>query len=87
MTRPVSVVRQLRDPGDPVQRDPHGGYRVVSREAPSDGAGNADWTGARFGSLSRAALDGTIPSDTLERAARAHFGLPADAPVGDCWMR
>ncbi|GGW14789.1 hypothetical protein GCM10018980_63020 [Streptomyces capoamus] len=67
-----------------LERDPHGGYRVVSREAPPDGAGNAEWTEAHFGFFARAALDDAMPSDALENAARAHFGLPADAPVGDC---
>ncbi|POX65204.1 hypothetical protein C3492_00870 [Streptomyces sp. Ru62] len=67
-----------------LERNPRGGYRVLSREAPPDGAGNEEWTEAHFGFFARAALDDTIPSDALERAARAHFGLPADAPVGDC---
>ena len=47
-------------------------------------AGNADWTEAHFGFFARAALDDTIPSDALESAARAHFGLPADSPVTEC---
>ncbi|MEU6589165.1 hypothetical protein ABZ923_08020 [Streptomyces sp. NPDC046881] len=65
-------------------RDPHGGYRVVAREAPPDGAGNGEWTQAHFGFFARAALDDTMPSGALESAARAHFGLTADAPVRDC---
>ncbi|MEW2284952.1 hypothetical protein [Streptomyces sp. NPDC047841] len=67
-----------------LERDTDGGYRVLSREAPPDGAGNEDWTEAHFGFLARSPLDDTTPSDVLESAARAHFGLPADTPVGDC---
>jgi hypothetical protein len=61
-----------------------GGYRVVSREEAPDGEGNAQWTEAHFSVLAESALRNPMSSDALETAARTHFGLPADAPVGDC---
>lgn len=61
-----------------------GGYRVVSQEGPPDGAGYGAWVRSRFGGLAEAAADGALSSGPLESAARVHFGLPADAPVGDC---
>jgi hypothetical protein len=61
-----------------------GGYRVVSREEPPDGAGYDRWTRAHFGVLVRPSLHRPMPSAALETAARAHFGLPADASVGYC---
>ncbi|MFF3845880.1 hypothetical protein [Streptomyces sp. NPDC002328] len=61
-----------------------GGYRVVAQEGPPDGAGYGAWVKSRFGGLAEAAADGALSAGPLERAARAHFGLSADAPVGDC---
>ncbi|MGW7252820.1 hypothetical protein [Streptomyces sp. NPDC054834] len=63
-------------------RGTDGGYRVVSREEAPDGAENAQWTRAHLGVF--ASLDDRMPSDALAAAARTHFGLAADAPVGDC---
>ncbi|SER03554.1 hypothetical protein SAMN04487983_1010172 [Streptomyces sp. yr375] len=69
-----------------LQRDDaaDGGYRVVSREEPPDGAGYTPWTHAHFGVYVRSALQEPMSSAALETAARAHFGLPADASVGEC---
>ncbi|MER6556520.1 hypothetical protein ABT300_01965 [Streptomyces sp. NPDC001027] len=69
-----------------LQRDAaaDGGYRVVSREEPPDGEGYGRWTRAHFGVLVRSSLREPMPSAALESAARAHFGLPADASVGGC---
>lgn len=69
-----------------LQRDAaaDGGYRVVSREEPPDGEGYGRWTKAHFGVLARTSLHEPMPSAALESAARAHFGLPPDASVGDC---
>ncbi|MEU5598875.1 hypothetical protein [Streptomyces sp. NPDC020298] len=64
-------------------RDTDGGYRVVSREQAPDGEGNGRWTRKHLG-VSATALVDRIPSDVLAAAARTHFGLPTDAPVGDC---
>ncbi|MFF4400423.1 hypothetical protein [Streptomyces sp. NPDC001480] len=64
-------------------RDTDGRYRVVSREEAPDGAGNAQWTKAHLGVFA-SSLDDSMPSAALETAARTHFGLAADAPVGDC---
>ncbi|MEU2281974.1 hypothetical protein ABZ614_08585 [Streptomyces sp. NPDC013178] len=61
-----------------------GGFRVVSREEAPDGEGNAEWTDAHFGFLAESALHDPMSSGPLETAARAHFGLPADAPLGVC---
>ncbi|MFF4271109.1 hypothetical protein [Streptomyces sp. NPDC001536] len=65
-----------------LERDADHGYRVVAREEPPDGAGNAEWTKTHFGFL--ADTEAPMSAATLEAAARAHFHLPADAPVGDC---
>ena len=70
------VVRLERD-------DDTGGYHVVAQEEPPDGAGYADWEKDHFGVLTEYRLDAAEPAG-LESAARAHFGLPADTPVGDC---
>ncbi|MFF3939123.1 hypothetical protein [Streptomyces phaeofaciens] len=67
-----------------LERDPHGGYRVVSQEEPPDGADYASWQEDHFSVLAEYRLDGSADPSGLESAARAHFGLPADAPVGDC---
>ncbi|WP_327315998.1 hypothetical protein [Streptomyces sp. NBC_01235] len=61
-----------------------GGYRVVSREAPPDGAGYGRWTDSHFGVYVRSSLQDSMSSAALETEARAHFGLPADASVGSC---
>ncbi|MEU0008381.1 hypothetical protein ABZ079_30050 [Streptomyces sp. NPDC006314] len=67
-----------------LERDADGGYRVVSREEAPDGEGYARWTRAHFGYFAGYTLEKPMSSDSLERAARAHFGLPAHAPVRDC---
>ncbi|MCX4763045.1 hypothetical protein OG562_19080 [Streptomyces sp. NBC_01275] len=72
------VVRLKRD------ADADGGYRIVSREEAPDGEGNAGWTKAHFGVLAAWTVQDEMSSQGLETAARAHFGLPADASVGDC---
>lgn len=63
-----------------------GGYRVVSREEPPDGAGYAEWTEDHFSFFAESDVDDTMSmsSAALEAAARAHFGLPADARVAAC---
>ncbi|MFF7448290.1 MULTISPECIES: hypothetical protein [unclassified Streptomyces] len=65
-------------------READGGFRVDSLEEPPDGAGYADWTQAHFGFLAESEADTPLSSGPLEAAARTHFGLPADAPVGEC---
>ncbi|MCQ9185245.1 hypothetical protein KMT30_40700 [Streptomyces sp. IBSBF 2953] len=72
------VVRLERD------RAAHGGYRVVGREEPPDGEGYGRWTESHFGVLTRPALRNPMSPAELETEARAHFGLPADASVGEC---
>ncbi|AYC40423.1 hypothetical protein DWG14_04688 [Streptomyces griseorubiginosus] len=67
-----------------LRREADGDYVVVSAETAPDGAGHAEWVTARFGHVTAAALDATMSSTALESAARSHFGLPADAPVGPC---
>ncbi|WP_229694979.1 hypothetical protein [Streptomyces lacrimifluminis] len=67
-----------------LEREAHGGYRVVSREEPPDGAGYAEWTEDHFGFYAESGADGTMSSTALETAARTHFGLPADARVAAC---
>lgn len=67
-----------------LRREADGDYRVVSQEVPPDGEGNAQWLTSRFGRATAASLDDTVPTTSLEAAARTHFGLPADAPVGTC---
>ncbi|WP_141205614.1 hypothetical protein [Streptomyces griseorubiginosus] len=67
-----------------LRREADGEYVVVSVETAPDGAGHAEWVTARFGHVTAAALDSAVPSTALEAAARRHFGLPADAPVGPC---
>ncbi|MFF7053304.1 hypothetical protein ACFY94_33620 [Streptomyces griseorubiginosus] len=67
-----------------LRREADGDYVVVSAETAPDGAGHAEWVTARFGHVTAAALDATVSSTALESAARSHFGLPADAPVGPC---
>ncbi|MET7735642.1 hypothetical protein ABZT02_30375 [Streptomyces sp. NPDC005402] len=67
-----------------LRREAGGGYVVVSQEEPPDGAGNAKWLTSHFGHATTAAFDDTLPSTTLESAARTHFGLPADSPVTEC---
>ncbi|MCT9078166.1 hypothetical protein [Streptomyces fulvoviolaceus] len=67
-----------------LEREADGGYRVVSREEPPDGAGYAEWTKAHFGLVAEYAAEDTMSSDALETEARTYFGLPADAAVGDC---
>lgn len=61
-----------------------GGYRVVGREAAPDGAGYGGWTHAHFGVVARSALRDAMSAAELESEARVHFGLPADAAVGEC---
>ncbi|MFD3933252.1 hypothetical protein [Streptomyces sp. NPDC058614] len=67
-----------------LERETDGGYRVVSREEPPEGAGNAQWTKDHFGFFAESELDGPMSDTPLKTAARAHFGLPADARVTDC---
>ncbi|WP_343240108.1 hypothetical protein [Streptomyces sp. SID12488] len=67
-----------------LERAADGGYRVVSREEPPDGAGYAEWMEDHFGFFAGSGADGTMSSTDLETAARAHFGLPADARVAAC---
>ncbi|MFC8672829.1 hypothetical protein ACFUEN_09165 [Streptomyces griseorubiginosus] len=67
-----------------LRREADGDYVVVSAETAPDGAGHAEWVTARFGHVTAATLDATMSSTALESAARSHFGLPADAPVGPC---
>ncbi|MFI7501466.1 hypothetical protein ACIBVL_23765 [Streptomyces sp. NPDC049687] len=61
-----------------------GGYHVVSQEEPPDGAGYASWEEDHFGVFAENRLDGSADPAALESEARAHFGLPTGAPVGDC---
>ncbi|MFI5876550.1 hypothetical protein ACIBAH_29680 [Streptomyces sp. NPDC051445] len=61
-----------------------GGYRVVAREEPPDGDGYGRWTDSHFGVFTRSSLQHPMSSRALEATARAHFGLPADAGVGEC---
>ncbi|MFF4842329.1 hypothetical protein [Streptomyces collinus] len=61
-----------------------GGFRVVSRQEAPDGEGYGAWVADHFGPLSEPGPADTVPSAGLEKAARAHFHLPASAPVGDC---
>ncbi|MEV1062373.1 hypothetical protein [Streptomyces sp. NPDC050263] len=61
-----------------------GGFRVVSREEPPDGAGYARWTASHFGVLVRPSLRNPMSSAEVESEARAHFGLGTDASVGQC---
>lgn len=72
------VVRLERDDDAP------GGYRVVSREEPPDGAGYAEWTEDHFSFFAESDADATLSSTALETAARAHFGLPPGARVATC---
>ena len=65
-------------------RDTDGGYRVVAQEEPPDGAGYGEWEKDHFSYFAESRLGGEVTSAGLDTAARAHFGLPADAPVGDC---
>ncbi|MEU9170790.1 hypothetical protein AB0D34_23795 [Streptomyces sp. NPDC048420] len=64
-----------------LRREPDGGFLVVAREEPPDGAGYAEWTRHTFGSRPVTAAN----SGTLASEARTHFGLTASAPVvQDC---
>ncbi|WP_405907959.1 hypothetical protein OG742_24605 [Streptomyces sp. NBC_00828] len=67
-----------------LKRETDGGYRVVSREEPPDGEGYAEWEKDHFGLFTESELDGAMSDTSLKAAARAHFGLPADARVTDC---
>lgn len=67
-----------------LERAADGGYRVVSREEPPDGAGYGEWTEDHFGFLAESGVGDTPSSTGLETAARSHFGLPADARVEAC---
>jgi hypothetical protein len=67
-----------------LERAADGDYRVVSREEPPDGAGLAEWEETHFSYVAESRLGTPAPSDALETAARAHFGLPAGAPVENC---
>lgn len=67
-----------------LERAADGAYRVVSREEPPDGAGNAEWTEAHFGLFAEYAAEDPMSSDTLESEARTYFHLPTDAPVSAC---
>ncbi|MFE6827091.1 hypothetical protein [Streptomyces sp. NPDC057690] len=61
-----------------------GGYRVVAREEPPDGEGYGRWTESHFGVFTRSSLQEPMSPHALEATARAHFGLPADASIGEC---
>ncbi|MER6787561.1 hypothetical protein [Streptomyces sp. NPDC000658] len=61
-----------------------GGFRVVGRDEPPDGEGYARWTASHFGVFTRPALRDPISPAGLESEARTHFGLPADASLGEC---
>ncbi|MDN3023390.1 hypothetical protein [Streptomyces sp. S.PB5] len=67
-----------------LERETDGGYRVVSREEPPDGAGYAEWTESHFGLFAQSRAEAPIDSDSLEAEARTYFDLPADAPVSAC---
>ncbi|MFC4505867.1 MULTISPECIES: hypothetical protein [Streptomyces] len=68
-----------------LERDTESGdYRVVTQEEPPDGAGYASWENDHFGVFARSRLDGDTDQSDLDTKARDHFGLPTDAPVGDC---
>lgn len=67
-----------------LRREADGDYVVLSAETAPDGAGHAEWVTARFGHATAPALDAAVSAGALESAARSHFGLPADAPVGPC---
>ncbi|WP_225824549.1 hypothetical protein [Streptomyces naphthomycinicus] len=69
-----------------LRRDAHadGGYRVVAREEGPDGEGSGKWVEEHFSLFAEPGPDDWASSTDLEAAARAHFGLPADAPLGDC---
>ncbi|WP_232838808.1 hypothetical protein [Streptomyces geranii] len=65
-------------------READGHYRVVSRQEPPDGEGYSAWTRAHFSHFAESAAGDPLSATPLETAARAHFGLPPDAPVTDC---
>ncbi|NEC89030.1 hypothetical protein G3I71_25175 [Streptomyces sp. SID12501] len=67
-----------------LERAADGDYRVVSREEPPDGAGYAEWMEDHFSYFAESGTDDSMSSTALETAARAHFGLPADARVVAC---
>ncbi|MFF7598227.1 hypothetical protein [Streptomyces mirabilis] len=68
-----------------LERDTDGGYRVVAQEEPPDDAGYAAWEENHFSFVSESRFDDDAGTPAaLENAARAHFGLPAGAPVEDC---
>ncbi|KKD07098.1 hypothetical protein TN53_15800 [Streptomyces sp. WM6386] len=67
-----------------LERVAGGGYRVVSRQEPPDGAGHAEWTETNFGVFAAYEAEDSMSSDGLEAEARTYFGLPPDAPVSDC---
>jgi len=67
-----------------LRRGADGDYEVVSQETAPDGAGNAQWITSRFGHVKAASLDDTVSPTALESAARTHFDLSADTPVGPC---
>ncbi|MCQ9135624.1 hypothetical protein [Streptomyces hilarionis] len=61
-----------------------GGFVVVGRDEAPDGEEYARWTESHFGVFTRAALRDRMSPAGLETEARAHFGLAADAAVGEC---
>lgn len=67
-----------------LERAAGGGYRVVSREEPPDGAGYGEWTEDHFSFFAESDAHDTMSSTVLESAARSHFGLPTDARVAAC---
>ncbi|MFG2941843.1 hypothetical protein [Streptomyces sp. NPDC048282] len=73
----AQVVRLRRDTAD-------GGFRVVSEAEAPDGAGYAEWNEDHFSPYAASRIDRPMESAGLRTAARAHFGLPANAPVRDC---
>ncbi|MFG2574662.1 hypothetical protein [Streptomyces sp. NPDC048481] len=76
--RRPQVVRLRRDDSA------DGGFRVVGREEPPRSADRGRWSASRFGLFTRSAPRDPVSPAELETEARTHFGLPADASVGEC---
>ncbi|MFD8724131.1 hypothetical protein ACFV2H_40790 [Streptomyces sp. NPDC059629] len=68
-----------------LERDPvNGGYRVLSQEEePDDGSG---WEDSHFSHYAESRIGQGMEAESagLQTLARAHFGLPATAPVRNC---
>lgn len=68
-----------------LERDIDGGHRFVAQEEPPDGAGYAAGEENHISFVPEVRLDDAAGTPAaLETAARAHFGLPAGAPVENC---